>query len=135
MGTSTNAILAFGFDIGEELPDSLLPEDEDEFFDFEEWLCGRLGLEWSEGRDDDYWLKRRAAIEAFPVDLVAHCSGDYPMYFLAVRGTESTALRGTPQRVQLTPPSEAAIICMREFCAEHGIEWREPDWHIFSMWH
>ncbi len=40
MGVSTNAILAFGINLGEDLPDAFTA-DEGESFDFEEWLQKR----------------------------------------------------------------------------------------------
>lgn len=137
MGTSTDAILAFGFDLGEELPEALtaMPEDEDDSWEFEAWAAARAGLEpWSESRPDDYWERRRAAIAATPYDLITHYSYDYPMYFLAARGTEVRAYRGTPKEIDTPEIPSATIDAMRAFCAEFGIEWQEPRWHIFSLW-
>jgi hypothetical protein len=130
MGTSTDAILAFGFDLGEELPEALtqMDEDADEAWDFEAWLEDRLGL------TDKEYKERRAAIDAFPFDLVIHCSYDYPMYFLAARGTEQTAKRGYPEAVAMKEATPEQAHAMRNFCEEFGIEWSEPKWHIFSLW-
>lgn len=130
MGVSTNAILAFGFDLGDELPEALtqMDEDADESWEFEAWLESRLGV-----ANDDYKV-RRAAVEAFPFDLVTHCSYDYPMYFLAARGTEQTARRGYPEPVTMKEATPEQVQAMRDFCAEFEIEWKEPKWQIFSLW-
>lgn len=56
------------------------------------------------------------------------------MYFLALRGSKTTARRGSPEKVATNPPDPQTIAAMRKFCEEHGIEWEEPAWHIFSMW-
>lgn len=138
MGISTNAILAFGFDLGEELPESLLGDSE--YFDFEEWFASNKFSEAEPPHGDydrdwpDYWRRKREAIAALPYDVISHCSGDYPMYFLAARGTDLTASRGYPAKVVMPEISSDAIEAMRQFCTEAGIEWKEPDWHIFSMW-
>lgn len=135
MGVSTNAILAFGINLGEDLPDAFTA-DEGESFDFEEWLQKRFGMEWTADRPDDYWDKFNEAKDAFPIDLIPHCSGDYPEYFLAVRGTDTTARRGYPEVIAELPAIEPEdMIALRAFCDELGIEWQEPKWHLFSMWH
>lgn len=130
MGVSTDAILAFGFDLGDELPDALIrmDEDADESWEFEAWLESRLGV-----TDDDYKV-RRAAVQAFPFDLITHCSYDYPMYFLAARGTEQKARRGYPEPVAMKETTPEQVQAMRDFCTEFQIEWKEPKWHIFSLW-
>lgn len=132
MGTSANAILAFGFDLGEELPEALThidPEDDDaDGWEFDQWIVERLGL-----ADQDYDV-RRSAVQAFPFDLITHCSYDYPMYFLAARGTEQVARRGYPTAVAMKEATPEQVQAMRDFCAEFGIEWSEPQWQIFSLW-
>jgi len=65
---------------------------------------------------------------------VTHCSYDYPMHFLALRGTKTRAARGYPQAVTAEAPSPEQIAAMRQFCEQYGIEWHEPAWHIFSLW-
>ncbi len=148
MGVSTDAIPAFGFDLGDEEDSSLAsrfgePEkgDDEESFDFDEWIARKAGAIYPVGHSgikspkyEEYWAKRNAAIAACPVEVITHCSYDYPMYFLAIRGSESRARRGYPQRVADSDPSPEMIIAMRSFCDVHGIAWQEPAWHIFSMW-
>lgn len=127
MGVSTNAILAFGFDLGEELPDAFTA-DEDEYFDWWEWICKHLGIE-----DEDYAV-RQAAIKAFPMDMITYCSNEYPMYFIAVSGTKQTTRRGDVDEVEFTSVSADEIQALREFCDKTGIEWQEPRWRLMSYW-
>ena len=142
MGQSTNAILAFGFDLGEPSEELLkafgTDPDNDSSIDFEQWIETQAGLVYPAGGTDKayraYRKARDAAAAACPVDLITHCSGDYPMYFLAVRGTEMTAHRGDPTAVTIEAVAPEKIQAMRELCEKHGIEWKEPGWHIFSMW-
>lgn len=131
MGTSTDAILAFGLDLGEELPDTLTqldPESEEDYFDFDGWIWRRAGV-----KDAEYKVRSKA-VKAFPFDLITHCSYDYPMYFLAARGTEQRARRGYPSEALMIEATPEQVQAMRDFCAEFGIEWREPSWQIFSLW-
>lgn len=146
MGVSTNAIMAFGFDLGEELPESFQPYiealDEEEGsegeLEIDDLLACAYGVELPEfGSDEDYGvyeMKRLAALAHCHVDIITHCSGEYPMYFLALRGTNFTAYRGTPALVVQRDILQTDIDAMRAFCEKHAIAWQEPGWHIFSMW-
>lgn len=142
MGTSTNAILAFGFDLGEELPEAFQDSDGDgDNFDFDEWLNKKAGAIYpvdhagiKSPEYQAYSTACKAARAASPVDFITHCSYDYPMYFLAVPGTQTTARRGYPETVGTPDVPPEAVAAMRKFCDEHSIEWQEPSWHIFSLW-
>lgn len=81
-----------------------------------------------------YLTKHKAAIEACPVEVVTHCSIEYPMYFLALRGTAKSANRGSPVAVTTPTPAAEQIESLRAFCDQHGIKWQEPAWYIFSLW-
>lgn len=134
MGVSTDGIVAFGFDLGEELPASFRTylgsedDDDEEYFDWDAFVEHHLGLQNEEDP------ARKAGREGFSVDLVTHCSYDYPMYFLAVNGTEVSARRGYPKKLDLADVTAAKIQAMREFCEQMGIEWQEPSWHLMSIW-
>lgn len=93
MGQSTDAILVFGIPFEEE---EVLPEFMRDFDDFDAFVDDAMGIPpWGEPGRPDY--PTIVALRAtYPVTLVSHCSGDYPMYILAVPGTEITANRGTP---------------------------------------
>ncbi len=149
MSQSTDAILAFGFDLGEELPEKLVAagresddEDDGEGFQWEMVAASLAGIsppadEWSDATKPQwhaFWDACRAAEAAHPLTLIGHCSGDYPMRFLAVNGTEMRANRGSPTAIKTPPISPASIEAMRSFCEQFDIEWQEPEWHIFSMW-
>lgn len=145
MGVSTDAILAFGFDLGDEddgtLAERFSAEEDGDDFDFDDWIAKQAGAIYPAGHAGidspeyvSYSEKRNAALAACPVEVITHCSYDYPMHFLALRGTEARAWRGHPRSVQTEPPQPERISAMRAFCEEHGIEWQEPQWHIFSMW-
>ena len=92
MGTSTDGILAFGVDFGDEdCFDETLPEELREILEKTEGLedylieCSGIG-EWSEDftaeENSEYWDKRQKVIKDAPVEEVTHCSYDYPMTIL-----------------------------------------------------
>ncbi len=149
MGTSTDAILALGFDLGEELPEKLFILDEEraeraDYFEFDTWFKQNVFEEPEPDIEKDgdawsAWYKRsNAALEEYPLNIIQHCSSDYPMWFLTFRGTIERAKRGNPVAIeydflnQQIPDDKLNFL--KEFCDEFGIEWQEPKWHIFSMW-
>ncbi len=142
MGVSTDAILAFGFNLGEELPEAFQDDDGDSAgFEFDEWLNQKAGVVYPEGnagiKSPEYRAYSdacKAVKAASPVDFITHCSYDCPMYFLALRGSNSTARRGYPVAVTTPVPTAERVAAMRSFCDQHGIKWQEPSWHIFSLW-
>lgn len=140
MGVSTDGIIAFGFQVGDEDETPAFLENVEDH-DFEEVQARDLGLEkpTTTNYDDPvwsaYWKAKRERIPAeHPADLVHHCSGEYPMYFLAVPGTEVKANRGYPKAFSLPVITDEQINALRLWCEKHGVEWQEPKWHLMSYW-
>lgn len=122
MGMSTDAILAYGYDLGGadgwkindlgeygELP-TLDWYDPDSDEDFEEAIERRLlsqlaGFTETDWRIDGYHARKDAALKQLGVQLVSHCSSDYPMWVLATYS--KTAWRGSPV---LFEPTELGAI-------------------------
>jgi hypothetical protein len=137
MGVSTNAYLAFGFDLGEETPEAW-----DGSFDESGYIAEKYNLVYPENkhRDSDevqaYYNKLFKLEKEFPVSVVSHCSGDYPMYFLAIKRTVKFARRGYPEQFkpEMLSVTEKEIQSLKDFCEEQDIEWQEPGWHLFSNW-
>lgn len=136
MGTSTNGILVFGFNVCDE-DDEPLPDLLDGYEDFDDLVRDEAGIpEWTENRPDGYFETVRQALAECPVTLVMHCSYNYPMYILAINGTKKTAHRGYPQEITQEELSVSAesIEKAKAWCAAHGIEWQEPKWLLCSLW-
>lgn len=118
MGVSTDGILVFGIPLEEGIE---FPEVEGYGDDFGEYV-------YDARREDPN----------FPVDLVTHCHHEYPMYILAVSGTETTASRGYPQKIDGLPEVSAAQIDrLRAFADAHDLGdycEGEPGWYLCSMW-
>lgn len=131
MGVSTDAILVFGIPVGEE---DEHPEFMGNFDDFDDYLDSLSGL--PQYGEPGYSSKARQEFhDKCPADLVWHCSYEYPMYILAVRGTEIRAYRG--DEVEITPEKlvvpETKLAEFRAWIAERGIQ-DEPRWYLCSMW-
>lgn len=132
MGVSTDAILVFGFDCGETQP---IKDWIDDLIAEEAHLIRPAGS-WDNPDVRAYHDARREAIEACPVDIVDHCSGEYPMYVVALRGSEIRSSRGhstviDPAALNVAPER---IVAMKAWCEAHGIQWREPSWLLVSYW-
>lgn len=73
-----------------------------------------------------------------PVELVNVCSGEYPMYIVALKGTVLTVNRGFPKTFDpaslvVTDEQRNALL---EFCRTHSIDTGdlEPGWYLSSYW-
>lgn len=166
MGQSTDAEIAFGVDFGDDHP--LLGEDEDEGSeDLGDYLAARTGLidpdseipeEINYGSLDDFarwkdenpeWTKRTRVYrqkvleleDEAPIEIIAHSSGEYPMYIVAIKGTHLVASRGYPKEFEPTAlwVDAASISAAQKFCEEYEINtedhhFEDPKWLLFSMW-
>lgn len=141
MSTSTNAHIAFGIDLGEDLPEFL------EDIDFDDWVCEQAGIT---SPDEDfnhagvdlwalYFEQRTKALKEYPVTLIRHCSDSCPMYILAVTGTHQYANRGYSSVLKpwtmedsVTPKQKEKFLA---FLDEHNIFYENlPQWLLFSSW-
>lgn len=112
MGQSTNAIIAYGVDLGEEIPKWLLefgPKDAEEgdMYELEEILEEKYGMK-----------------------LEIHCSDSCPMYVLAVAESVRTAYRGSPQKLGKGLKTAPEWAKTWEPFKKAG----KPTWLLFSLW-
>jgi hypothetical protein len=116
MGTTTNAVLFYGF----------VEQEEGDWSDavdrHEEW-------DYTELRD----LEKRLDVE-----LDSHCSHDYPMWYIAVESKTVTARRGdvkeiTSATLEIDPTWDAKL---REYAAAFEIDLGDqvPGWCLVSYW-
>jgi len=103
---------------------------------YEEW---KQENPWFEPEADAYFAAKRKLEEAAPVELHWHCSYDYPMYILGLKGTHLSASRGTPEKVNFERLSKVVtdekLAEARKFCEEVGLPpFYGADWLLFSMW-
>jgi len=117
MGVSTDAILAYGINIGEH------DFDDEELYDKLSW---RKEDEPIDGFDDD-------------VQVTWHCSDSCPMFFMTLKSMTFKAHRGYPQKVDISKLSNIDLLAASEKIKQAlktlGIETEEePSWQIFSYW-
>lgn len=128
MGISSDGILYFGFQVGQ---DEEPPEWMGEFDDFDDFLVAKAGLP-----DDSPYEVRRGIIKECPAELQMYCSYDYPMYILGIRDAEHRVNRGytaeiTAENLIVAPEKIAAF---KAWCDANSIEWQEPKWLLCSMY-
>lgn len=123
MGISSDGQLCFGILLTEEQ----LPWDEEGYDGFDDWWLNQCGYKppfqmfderghWLNGvkppeeRLEAYFAHRRAFEDTHPcpVVLVTHCSYEYPMYIIALPGTDISAWRGHPKKVDKLISSQPA---------------------------
>jgi hypothetical protein len=147
MGQSTNALLYYGFTFADpedgEPPPWADFEDEDGEVDEEDWLCARLGgptppeVEYSEETSPlylKYWDAKRGFIEALPIAIGIHCSCNYPMHFICIKGTLTTAYRGGPKQLDDLGEDRTWAATLFDYCNRLGIEPEQPSWELASLW-
>jgi hypothetical protein len=86
--------------------------------------------------DNWSWKEQEAFEKEYGVKIGRHCSGDYPMYYLAVTDTKTTAWRGGPQKITPMGISPAWEKTINE--AADKIGWPKDDrdigWWLTSYW-
>lgn len=112
MGISTDAILVYGIDLGDEFNGALGPLLEDR------------------------WQDLDAAEKATGCTLVWHCSGECPMYILGITAVGVKARRGHPEHVTSLRVKPGAAAAIRRFAKALGIPvaGRKPKWLLCSWW-
>jgi hypothetical protein len=160
MGQSTNAVLAYGYDLGgdeggwkikgageyDELPkidwydDS---EDNDDGFveQAEKRLLAQIAgftEKWEQGAEG-YFARAKAAEERVGVEFESYCSGDYPMYVLAAHVI--TVHRGgskliDPNELLAQPETEGWDAKLAAAIKALGITPTQvkPGWVLVSYW-
>jgi hypothetical protein len=128
MGTSTDANIAYGIDLGAdmyEMPwyDEVRVEDEDAMELFYEWNEKEYG-------------------KVSPFEIFMHCSYECPMYILGLNGSDLTANRGDavdfePSKLQEEVTEEQKKL-LTDMIAKYNIKGEggvtEPSWLLYSLW-
>jgi hypothetical protein len=126
MGVSTDAILFYGLTIDDdsELHEQIL-SDRDGGEDGDP-VPGTLAWLWYMGD------------EVEGCTIAAHCSREYPLFYIAVEASRIVAWRGRPMDVtsyieslEAGPDWDAML---KAFCARFGVPWEEPKWWLVSYW-
>jgi hypothetical protein len=154
MGVSTDGQICFGnvYEEGFEFPWDAEPFDGD----YEEWWRKERGFQHSfeiYDEEGEYLNGVRPAPESidayhkeqldfdtanpFPLELVNYCSGDYPMWILAVPSSCRSNNRGYAERFN---PSELVVTdeevkVLHDFCVKYDlIPEEDAGWYLTSYW-
>ena len=93
----------------------------------------KLHPEWRDALNSHY-ANRKAALEDVPIEIVTHCSWDYPMYIVAVVGSVTKAYRGGPQKIEDWVVPHGKVQTASDFCDEHGLPFEDPTWILASIY-
>lgn len=152
MGVSTDGIICYGIKFDEEYG---FPWNDDDI-DIEDWWRVVSGFAPSVEIYDEqggyingtrpdgsvidrYYeeLRKWDKENPLPVQEVNYCSGDYPLYILAIPGTVKRASRGFPEAFrpeELLFPEDARQALI-DFCDKYSIDYEdEPQWYLASYW-
>lgn len=132
MGTSTDAILFYGFSAEDEGDWDKRLED-----DWTDTFAAHKGvLSPDSGNDafNAYWSKKSQLLAAEPCEIDQHCSGAHPISFVYIAESKITASRGDAKEVGTIWIGERWRDQLKEFCNLMGIPWQEPKWYLVSYW-
>lgn len=141
MTVSTDAILFFGFGLYEEEPEACKGGGISGWTDY---YAIKMGIkpppkEFNDETKPDikrFWKERDEIVKKSQCGIGAHCSSDYPMYYVYIEVSEITAHRGYPKEVQLNAlkVEPSWIILLKTFCETMDIKYQEPKWILCSHW-
>jgi hypothetical protein len=153
MGQSSDAILFFGYDLGDSEDDGYvkLPwmDENDTLDSWEDVWAEKKGLvrpkhlygikEWTpEQRKEyeEYRDKREELVEDVGVGISSHCSCHYPMYYIYTKQFRASQGYGMVVRPVMLEVDGEDIRKLREFCEFLGIDVGDmkPEWHLVSDW-
>lgn len=99
MGMSSDGILVFGIDLGEN-PKFLFDEENEEHMDIDGFIDKISDI------NEYNYEKSKEAKAKLGIDMTLYCSYECPMYILAVPGTETNVSRGS---VEVIDPDKMKI--------------------------
>lgn len=152
MGVSTDGMICFGIDFGEETD---FPWQVSDYEEIEEWWLVVKNYKPSVEIYDEngnyigdkatqlevvrnYYKERHDFLEKnpVPVDVVTYCSYDCPMYVLAVPGTLKIASRGDAVELDEFQIDHNKLVDFYAFFTEFGIDIddKKVTWYLTSLW-
>lgn len=144
MSVSTDANLAFGYNIGETYNHEFdwYNEEEGDFASQAEYylLAKIIGFteKWNPDSKHGYWERKRQAEEKLGLTIDTHCSCDYPMYALVIPESIYVASRGNPIKIDHVDSNIIPINWHDRVVKGMEVLGIEPDgppsWLLYSAW-
>lgn len=116
MGTSAEAILVWGFDLGDE------SELDSEVYD-------KIQL----SRDEE-WSEWEALEKKTGASLIHYCVADYPCWIVGVTDTKVLAFEGSPQEIKSLEVPAGAQESLDAIARALGIEPHSGTWLLAAYW-
>jgi hypothetical protein len=143
MGTSTDALIYWGFDFHDKDGGEPWHDDREMLEDWEDIYAIRKGIArpaMSFEDDKDayraFWKARKVVVERSGCSIDMHQHIDVSVYFVCIKASHLRAWRGHP--IQLRPDFFTVDPLwedrLRTFCELMNIEWQEPKWWLASYW-
>lgn len=154
MGQSTNAVLAYGYDLGgdeggwkiaeageygEWEPHWAADEDDDPMAAAGKLLLASVDFAETDWRADGYRARKQAAEARLGVELESYCSGDYPMWLLAAHTI--TVYRGDCKEIDFAALEKARADGDWDAKLTHALttlgvtpKQERPGWLLVSYW-
>jgi hypothetical protein len=130
MGVSTDADIAFGIDLNEDMYNMPWYDEEkyEEEMDIEDLFYG--------------WCEKEFGKDNAPFELIIHCSYECPMYILAMKGTNQSASRGCAQEFNPNELIEQSSgdkaqeykMAIEKYNIKGEDDVTNPSWLLFSLW-
>lgn len=137
MGTTTDAILFYGFHAGENEWDEFIGEG-----DWKDVFAKVMGhpepkAVFNDDTKDEhiaYWKTKGALAEAEPCEVDFHCYGDSPMPYLCVKASKTVTARGDASEIKSLTVDPTWDEALQIFAKKMGIPWQQPKWWLVSYW-
>ena len=138
MGVSTNGILFYGFSLDEEDESCWHTEDEDDWEDVYASTQGviRPTADYEDNKEvySTYWRDVWAKAKEAKCEIGYHCSGEFPIPYVALSVSHKVAGRGDAVRIENLEIQEDWRETLLTFCEVMKIPWQEPAWYLVSYW-
>lgn len=95
------------------------------------------GYCWDDQIEEFDWDEWEDKLEGLAVDVNTHCSGDYPIPYLAIGESRKVARRGYPEEVKSLEVGLMWDATLTKAAEKLGIKMPQPEprWWLVSDWH
>lgn len=154
MGVCTDGIIFYGIEYGEDLPEraGVVVDSVDWWYGADDIYDKKMGVkapiypersdfegpkEWEEALDE-YGAAAKRIEDARGCELSTHCSGEYPIYYLALNYKHRVSPRGYSICFNVVDnffkvgPEDDKII--ENYCEIMGLKYSQPKWYLASYY-
>lgn len=135
MGTSTDAYLIYGINLGGEDDMSKRNFVKINGTNYCDSCRNNRDCDNCEEEHDQGLLNSQPYPNTTGISIICHCSGDFPMFIIGIAETEFCAKRGYPEeKMKIPEVSPKWDGMLKDFFKEHGLPYKKPGWILASYW-